>query len=64
MTVLIVTLAWVGLSLFGWSLLRAAAQADRNSRVQPMRPWARDLLVSSQDVCDPIASSAASTDVS
>jgi len=49
MTVLFVLLAWIVLSLFGWSFLRAAAQADRNSRIQPGRPWAPDAIASGED---------------
>jgi hypothetical protein len=60
MTILIVALAWIVLSLLGWSLLRVAAHADRNSRVQSMRPWERDSFVSTADVreharCDVIS---------
>lgn len=49
MTALIVFLAWIALSLFGWSLLRVAAQADRHSHAQPGRPWAQDVIVSGED---------------
>jgi hypothetical protein len=52
MTILIVILAWIVLSLFGWSLLRIGAQADRNSHVQPLSPWALDSLVSRDDARD------------
>ena len=44
MTIVIVILAWTALSLLGWSLLRVAAQADRNASVQSMRPWAHDAI--------------------
>ena len=57
MILLVVIIAWIVLSLFGWSLLRAAAQADRNSSAQPMRPWADDLDVPVEDVRKDAASS-------
>ena len=49
MIILIVIAAWIVLALFGWSLLRASAQADRNTSVQPMRPWAEDLDLPAED---------------
>jgi hypothetical protein len=52
MIIIIVILAWIFLCLFGWSLVYVAAQADRNSSVQPMRPWARDLFVPGEDARD------------
>jgi hypothetical protein len=56
MIILITILAWIALSLFGWSLLRVAAQADRKERAQSMKPWAHDAIVSSEDarLCSPI----------
>jgi hypothetical protein len=52
MTILIVILAWIVLSLFGWSLLRVAAQADRDALAQAGRPWAPDSIVSREDALD------------
>ena len=49
MIIFIVILSWIVLCLFGWSLVSVAAQADRNSSVHPMRPWARDLIVPTED---------------
>ena len=55
MTIFIMVLAWIVLSLFGWSIVCVAAQADRNSSVQPMRPWARTLIVPREDARDDAA---------
>jgi hypothetical protein len=49
MIFLIVIVAWIVLCLFGWSLLCVAAQADRNSSVQLMRPWTREPIVPEED---------------
>ncbi len=60
MILLLVIVAWIVLCLFGWSLVCVAAQADRNSSVQPMRPWAREPLVPGEDTRGDVAGSVTS----